>query len=587
MRLVAMLACVVALVPAAACDDHGDGDADSDTDSDSDSDVDSDTDVDADTDADADADEGDADGDGDSGCATQAECGEGRVCRADCQDPASCDIFTSTGRCADTTPCTYVLDYGWLSMTPCEDVGTLCTRATECDGVCVSDCQPSRGSSCDPASSPAHCGAYAYCLYVRDADGNVVRDGPGCPSMSCPFLFLWDGERYEYATDLAGSVLGQGIELFRPALYQGGVYELGDFAADDGAYRLKVRETIHEADYFDSAELIVVDVPAGHGVLSTWSFTSQLGRVSPEDLVTIAAPRPPISAVADDGADVLFEVSSPDEIPLPVRPWELSRVVVDFGPIEHPEHARLVVTGWSHYEDLAALQAPPFSAGTTIETLDESGAWVVRVVAGKNAGDSRTWAIDVSGLLASGSTVMRITMAHQPIGLDVLDAVLLDDSAPVELRVTRVAPRVAELRQAGAARHSYSSLTERIHAEDTHEPLIPTAAMYGDFTRYGDVLPLLLATDDRFVVMAHGDELALEFDEPAPPGEGWVRWVLLDADVFYSIKFSVDGLLTSSIEPMPFHGMPAYPYDAADWIYAGDAGYEAYLETWNTRRVEP
>ena len=404
-------------------------------------------------------------------------------------------------------------------------------------------------------------------------------------SRSCPYVYLWNGSEYRYSTDLAGSVLGAGLEIFRPEHYDGGIYELGDFAAVDGRYRMKVRETIQEADYFDKAELVVVDVPAGHRVLSNWSFTSQVGFRSPRAFFTIKGARPPLSAVDRQGRDVLAEVSGKDEVPLRVEANQLSSVIVDFGPVKHPEWAKLVMTAWSHYDDLEQLQEPPYSAGTTIETENERGEWVVRKVAGKNPGDRRSWVIDLAGLLKTGSSRMRITLAHQPIGLDVLDQVLLDESEPAPVKVTRVRPTVADLRFGGSAKFNYTSLEERIHSEDTHDEIMPDAMMYGRFTRYGDVRPLLESSDDRFVVMAHGDELELEF--PAPHREPrTARWVFLDADVFYSIKYSVkEELLTENVDPLPFHGMKRYPYPRDEWKYAGDASYREYIETWNTRVI--
>jgi hypothetical protein len=274
---------------------------------------------------------------------------------------------------------------------------------------------------------------------------------------------------------------------------------------------------------------------------------------------------------------------------LPVQDDELSRVVIDLGPVERPEHARLVVTAWGQYADFTDSQRPPYSAGTTVEALEPGGEWRVLVVAGKAAGDAKTWAIDLGGQLRPGETRLRVTMAHQPTVLDVLDAVLFDDSEPVEIQVTRVEPRAAALGFGGAAHVDFSSLWHRISADDARLPLNPAALLEGRYTRYGDVRPLLLgAPDDRFAIMAHGDELALEFDAPATPQRpGTVRRVFLEADVFYSLQNHPLGHCTDTIEPLPFHGMTRYPYDPAEWPHAGDPAYREYLDTWNTRLVRP
>jgi hypothetical protein len=489
--------------------------------------------------------------------------------------------------CADPSPCTYILgDYGQVSMSACDDDGELCTQGTECDGICRLDCQPGRFNPCDVYASEARCTAFAQCVYIFDATGTLTMTDGNCFYMSCPFLYLWDGDAFRYHTDLAGSVLGYGLEVFRPEHYDGGIYGLGDYASDRGVFRMKIRETIHEADYFDKAELVLADVPEGYGVLNTWSFTSQLGQTSPKAFVTVRNPRPPVTATDPRGRDVRREVSRADEIPLPVSLNGASKVVVDFGPIRHPQHAKLVVTAWSHYRNLYWAQKPPYSAGTTIETRDANGRWVVRRVAGKNPGDRRTWAIDIAGIPKKNDTLMRITLAHQPTGLDVLDRILLDDSPPVKVTLNRVRPAVARLRFAGSTDFVYPTLVNRIHADDSHHPVLPDAVMYGSFTRYGDVRRLLRDADDRFVVMAHGDELVLEFKEP-PLTKGMQRHAFLDADVFYTIKYSVRGFLTDSIDPLPFHGMKTYPYDENDWPYHDDPTYHEYLKTWNTRRFEP
>jgi len=109
--------------------------------------------------------------------------------------------------------------------------------------------------------------------------------------------------------------------------------------------------------------------------------------------------------------------------------------------------------------------------------------------------------------------------------------------------------------------------------------------MYGDFTKYGNVLPLLGETDDRFVIMRHGDEVSLEFND-IPLDESKDRYVFLYADVMYSLKYTVKGFVTDSIYPLPYHGMKTYPYPEDEWKYKDDPDYQEYLDTWNTRSFE-
>jgi hypothetical protein len=325
-------------------------------------------------------------------------------------------------------------------------------------------------------------------------------------------------------------------------------------------------------------------VPEGYGVFNEWSSTPQLEREPSRRYVTVRNPRPPLSARADGDVDVLGEVSVADGNPMPVDAEGLSRVVLDFGPLERPEQARLIVTTWGVYADWQDVLSPPYSAGTTIETQDGAGGWIERVVAGKSASDARTWAIDLAGVLSADDTRMRITLAHQPSTIDVLDSVLLDDSEQVPIGLTPVAPRIAELGFGGAGHVEVATLAQRTRAEDIRRPVDPEALLDGNYTRYGDVGPLLASADDRFVIMAQGDEVYLEFDAP-PQTAGTTRRVFLHADVFYTLKYHPFGVLTDTIEPLPFHGMETYPYPPEVWPYRDDADYAQYLSDWNTRVI--
>jgi hypothetical protein len=473
-----------------------------------------------------------------------------------------------------------------------DGVGDACSApGTRCGNGRLDD-----GEQCDPATPVIDsCESFGFdggSLGCRDCSWDTTGCWQRVPDYyyrrgrgSCPYVYLREGGRYRYHTDLSGSVLAAGLPFFRPRHYGTGIYPLGEFAAEDGVWRLKAREVIFEASYFDEAALLVVDVPAGYDVHNEWSGTSLLERAPSLAFVTVREPRPPLTAVDDRGNDVLAEVVQADGVPLPVAEADLSRVELDFGPIAHPEHAKLIVASWGYYGDLREHQTPPFSAATTIETLGEDGEWRVAVTAGKSCGDVRPWSIDLAGVLAADDTRMRLTMAHMPSVLDLLDAVALDDSPPVAFTVTRVDPRDAELRLGGSARVDPSSLAHPVHADDDHLPVLPHALLSGRYTRYGDVRPLLESADDRFVLMAHGDELELAFDAPPrPPGTD--RRVFLLADVFYTLKFHPFGQLTDTIEPLPFHGMESYPYPPEAWPYRNDRGYERYLEEWNTRVIE-
>jgi hypothetical protein len=114
----------------------------------------------------------------------------------------------------------------------------------------------------------------------------------------------------------------------------------------------------------------------------------------------------------------------------------------------------------------------------------------------------------------------------------------------------------------------------------------PWEPITGAYTRYGDVLPLVRAPDDMYVIIAPGDEATLTFDANAAPPlrPGWTRDFLLYTDAWLkdSDRNTAAG---NTVAPLPFHGMSRYPY-GADEAYPRDAAHQRYLESYNTRQVK-
>jgi len=108
----------------------------------------------------------------------------------------------------------------------------------------------------------------------------------------------------------------------------------------------------------------------------------------------------------------------------------------------------------------------------------------------------------------------------------------------------------------------------------------------GAYTRYGDVLPLVRAPDDMYVIMAPGDEVTLTFDAhapPPPPARGWTRDFLLYTDAWLK-DADRNTAMGGTVAPLPFHGMSRYPY-GSDEAYPTDPAHRRYMEAYNTRRV--
>jgi hypothetical protein len=109
--------------------------------------------------------------------------------------------------------------------------------------------------------------------------------------------------------------------------------------------------------------------------------------------------------------------------------------------------------------------------------------------------------------------------------------------------------------------------------------------MKGRFTRHGPVTPLLLAADDRYVVMNAGDEMTVRFSaRTLPPlAPGWSRTWLLYTDGWVK-DGDIHTAHSASVEPLPYHGMRAYP-DVPAHRYPAARNRE-YLERYQTREVD-
>jgi hypothetical protein len=85
----------------------------------------------------------------------------------------------------------------------------------------------------------------------------------------------------------------------------------------------------------------------------------------------------------------------------------------------------------------------------------------------------------------------------------------------------------------------------------------------GTYTRYGDVLPLLTATDDKLAVFGSGDEVQLDFDPSSLPAlpKGWVRDYFFAANGYEKDMdfYAAEGPYVAHL-PLLSTGEYPYPY---------------------------
>ncbi|HEV2699970.1 MAG TPA: hypothetical protein VGU90_18395, partial [Terriglobales bacterium] len=211
----------------------------------------------------------------------------------------------------------------------------------------------------------------------------------------------------------------------------------------------------------------------------------------------------------------------------------------------------------------------------------EPGKWV-RVVddMGFPAGLPKTITADLSGKLPIGTTRIRITTNLQIYW----DNILIDRSEHKQnfkLREIPLAnanlefhgyPRQIEDQPPGNVKYVYEQVSRTG----------PYARQAGEYTRYGDVKPLLTAFDDKLVVFGSGEEVQLDFDASKLPPlpKGWVRDYFFMAHGYEKDMdfYAADG---NTVEPLPFRRMGTYPYRGKTFPVDGD--HLDYMLKYNTR----
>jgi hypothetical protein len=210
----------------------------------------------------------------------------------------------------------------------------------------------------------------------------------------------------------------------------------------------------------------------------------------------------------------------------------------------------------------------------------------VRVIddMGFPAGLERTMVTDLTGKLPPGTRRIRIVNNLKIYW----DAIRIDQTPDTrDVRVTEVPLANASLDFLGYPREIRLTPASDTTYSYTHRSKTgPYARAAGNYTRYGDVLPLLKKEkpDDRFVVFSSGEGVKLDFDPrrlPALRG-GWVRDYFFYANGFEKdLDFYAAHAFT--VEPLPRHTLLPYPYPEGK-DYPADAEHLRYQLEYNTRQ---
>ncbi len=411
---------------------------------------------------------------------------------------------------------------------------------------------------------------------------------------SCPYLYTWNGERFEFVTDfLGGGEMGNWKEA--------GAYHYPDsdefvritsdqLKPKNGKYEIRVTNELEEVLFLDNLKLVAVEHDAGAEVYPN----EGLGIPTAGKLIiyTTKNARPSLAAVDTNGKNVLQNVENLDRrfydsfVSQNIRGYaethELTLTLDDKKGFRG--RTLLLLTGWSDYafssDNLAAAQSGRTLSMPKLQVKNEKGEWQTVIESiGISVGRPQTLVVDLTGKFLTDSREVRIVTNFKTYW----DKIAVDTSnEQTNVETVELKPQQADLRERGFSEEiKYGQMI----ATNYDRVLNDGRWKYfsGNFTKTGAVNSLLDATDDVFVISKTGDELVLSFDAlPELPANKKYTF-LLYADG-YSKEMDINSGSPDQVFPLPFKAMKKYPY-AADEQFPMTEEKRRIYDEYTTRSV--
>jgi Tfp pilus assembly protein PilF len=422
---------------------------------------------------------------------------------------------------------------------------------------------------------------------------------------SCPWLFAYNGKQMEFIKDAVpwGSAIGLRINTLGSAKIAatGEWYKIrrDQLVPHDGYYDIRVTAELWEVYYYDYIGLMPVDHPEG-----TEIFVDERFVVPPAKLgfTTVATPKPIKQAIDDNGNDVTSLLSARDGKALDNfgrgQFQGLTRdhyVEVDLGddaPTTGPLY--LIAHGSIHDTEssvnVAITQGNRWRAQPmSVEVPDGNGGWrTAQSNLGFPAGRKKTVLFNLTGLFKPGTPHRVRIRTNLEIYWDHLEwAVGLPD-APVKM--VRLAPSSVDLHYRGYSVVNGPEFGAAPEVPDYYRLFSTKQAwrdLEGYYTRFGEVSELLKEIDDRYVIVASGDEMSFRFPELPPPPAGFVRDFILMGDGWIK-DGDYNSTFSKTVQPLPHHAQNEY--ETKPGKLEDEVVYKRFPEDWqkyHTRYVAP
>ncbi|WP_282054182.1 FG-GAP-like repeat-containing protein [Maribacter luteus] len=421
---------------------------------------------------------------------------------------------------------------------------------------------------------------------------------------SCPFIYTWNGEEFTFVKDITWrSALGMPLGIM------GGTakYSFADASDDyikipgemlqekDGEYIMQMTSELWETIYMDQMQLVAIDHPISTDVFVPEQFSPP--PFPALKVIQVEGKYFPTSAKDQDGNDLLSLITEKDDhyisnfMPDKFQGvTEMHDLILEFDEEIPTENLIMVLNGWIFPTDASINVALSQSEALivkspVVQVKDKKGHWQTVVPnVGFPMGKDKNVIVDLSGKFLSEDHSIRIR-TNMEIYWDQI--FLAQDSAKKDFPINVLDPIAADVHYRGFSETYKKGGRYGPHwfDYDSVDTTTKWRDLTGNYTRYGDVLPLLTASDNAYIISNAGDETTIKFNAAKLPKlkEGYKRDFLI-----HSVGWVKDGDLNTAhgntVLPLPFHGMSSYPPTEND-VYPNTPELQKYHAEYNTRKV--